>query len=146
MARTFFMARSRASTLALLRVMTGLMFMQHGVQKLLGWLVRPARRAGHTAGADVAGGLAGVLKVFGGVLLAWACLTPAGGVPALGDYGVGVLPGARARGFWPILNGGELAALYCFSSVSFPPRRRPLQHRRAMERRTPNLSRMDFAR
>jgi putative oxidoreductase len=113
MARSFFMSPFEASTLALLRVVAALMLMQHGVQKLFGWLVPPDRPAQPLELLSQRG-LAGVLEVFGGVLLAIGLFTRPVAFILSGLMAFAYFLSHAPDGFWPILNRGELAALYCF--------------------------------
>ncbi|MCY1046067.1 DoxX family protein [Corallococcus sp. bb12-1] len=97
---------------ALLRIMAGLMFMQHGLQKLFGMF------GGVPAGAPafVVYG-AGIIEFVGGALVAIGFLTGpaafiASGTMAFAFFLGHVIP---AKGnLIPIANQGELAALYCF--------------------------------
>ena len=59
--RTTFEQKARVVTLNLLRIVTGLLFAQHGAQKLFGWL--GGRQAESLFSLM---GLAGVLELFGG--------------------------------------------------------------------------------
>jgi putative oxidoreductase len=67
--RQFFMHRFEEAALALLRVISGLMLMQHGVQKLFGELGGWRGTPGATAPLLSQSGLAGVLEVFVAPLL-----------------------------------------------------------------------------
>lgn len=104
---------TRQVGLTLLRVVPALLFMQHGAQKLFG-LLGGAGPEGGTVELISWLGLAGVLEFFGGLMLVvgiWTRLVA--GILALEmviAYSVAHAP----RGFWPILNGGELALLYLF--------------------------------
>lgn len=113
MARTFFMARYENATLALLRVMAALMLMQHGVQKMFGWLLPPDRQA-QAFDLFSQRGVAGVLEVFGGLLLAVGLFTRPVAFVLSGLLAFAYFLSHAPDGFWPILNRGELAALYCF--------------------------------
>jgi len=94
---------------AALRVVAGLLFAQHGVQKLFGWL---------TDSPPVAllsqRGLAGVIETFGGLLIALGAFTTPVAFLASGQMAVAYFQAHAPRGFWPIQNGGELAVLFCF--------------------------------
>lgn len=93
--------------LNLLRIGAGLLFMQHGVQKLFGWL-----DGGQVAELVSQRGLAGVLEVFGGALIVMGVLTrPVALILAI-EMLWAYLQAHLPRSFWPILNGGELAFLY----------------------------------
>jgi putative oxidoreductase len=113
MARSFFMSPFEASTLALLRLVAALMLMQHGVQKLFGWLVPPDRPAQPLELLSQRG-LAGVLEVLGGTLLALGLFTRPVAFILSGLMAAAYFLSHAPDGFWPILNRGELAALYCF--------------------------------
>ena len=100
--------------LLLLRVVAGAMVMQHGGQKLFGF----PPSAGHPfAGAPELLSkvwIAGVLELFGGLLLVLGLLTRIVGFLLAGELAVAYFTVHAPRGFFPILNQGELAALYCF--------------------------------
>ncbi|SRR5690606_16209389 len=99
------------TTHGILRIVAGLLFMQHGVQKLFGWLGGFGPEGG-TAPLFSMFGLAGVLEVFGGLLIVLGLFTRPVAlvliVEMLAAYIIAHLP----QGFWPILNGGEPALLY----------------------------------
>lgn len=120
--RAFFMSRFEEPTLALLRVMAGLMFMQHGVQKLFGWLGGWRGDPGATAPLVSLSGLAGVLEVFGGALFVLGLFTRPVAFILSGMMAVAYFRAHAPDGFWPILNRGELAALYCFVYFYFSAR------------------------
>ena len=145
MERTFFMSRYENVTLALLRVVAGLMLMQHGVQKLFGWLVPPDRPAAPLELISQRG-LGGVLEVFGGLLVALGLFTRPVAFILSGMMAVAYFQVHAPQGFWPILNGGELAALYCFVFLFLSARGAgPYSIDGIMERRRSN-PRFDFAR
>ena len=89
------------------RVLVGLMFMQHGAQKLFGAF------GGNAVGTYFSlFGLAGFIEFFGGLLIAFGLLTRLAAF-----LGMCVMIGAWAivhipKGFVPIVNGGELAAMF----------------------------------
>lgn len=99
-----------------LRIMAGLLFMQHGAQKLFGWL---GGMGGSGASADLMSqmGLAGLIEFFGGLLIALGLFTVPVALVALLEMLVAYFQAHLPQGFWPILNGGELALL--FASVWF---------------------------
>lgn len=145
-ARTFFMARFQDATLALLRVMAGLFFMQHGVQKLFGGLGGWRGEPGATAPLMSQAGLAGVLEVFGGLLIVLGLFTRPVAFLLSGMMAVAYFQAHAPRAFWPILNGGELAALFCFVFLYFSARGAgPYSIDGMLERRRSQV-RMDFAR
>ena len=108
--------RDRWTDLALLalRVVAGLMLAQHGVGKLFGWLLPPDRAFTGAPELLSRTWFAGVLEVFGGLLLALGLFTRPVAFVLSGLMAFAYFIAHAPDGFWPILNGGELAALYCF--------------------------------
>lgn len=98
----------QAFTLNLLRIVVGILFMPHGAQKLFGVL------GGQAVPLASLMGLAGVLEFFGGLLILVGFLTRPVAFFLAGHMAVAYWMAHGSRGFWPILNQGELAALYCF--------------------------------
>lgn len=143
--RAFFMARFEESALALLRLVSGLMLMQHGVQKLFGWLVPPDRPA-QALELFSQRGLAGVLEVFGGALLAIGLFTRPVAFVLSGLMAFAYFLGHAPDGLWPILNRGELAALYCFVFFYFSARGGGAYSVDALLHRRRNEARLDFKR
>jgi putative oxidoreductase len=92
----------------LLRIVAGLMFAQHGAQKLFGGL------GGKAAPLFSLLGVAGVIELVAGVLIALGVLTGWMALLASGQMAVAYFRNHAAQGFWPVENRGELAALYCF--------------------------------
>lgn len=109
----FFMSRWEELTLLLLRVVAGLLFAQHGMQKILGWLGGMGDSGG-TAEVGTQMWVAGLLELFGGGLLMLGLFTRAVAFVLSGMMAVAYFQAHAPNGFWPILNRGELAALYCF--------------------------------
>jgi putative oxidoreductase len=145
MARTFFMSRYENATLALLRVVTGLFLMQHGVQKLFGWLVPPDRPGGPVELVSQRG-LAGVLEVFGGAMFVVGLFTRPVAFILSGMLAVAYFQQHAPDGFWPILNRGELAALFCFVFFYFSAKGGGPYSVDAMLDRRRADSRLDFTR
>ena len=106
-------------THALLRIMTGALFMQHGVQKLFGLLLAPDRPWTGAPPMFSQFWFAGVLEVFGGALIVLGLFTRPVAFLLAGQMAVAYFQVHFPQGFWPILNGGELAALYCFLYLYF---------------------------
>lgn len=105
--------------LAALRIVAGFLFMQHGVQKLFGLLL-PADRP-FTGAPDMFTQMwiAGVLEVFGGLLIVLGLFTRPVAFVLAGEMAVAYFKSHFPQGFWPILNRGELAALYSFIFLTF---------------------------
>ena len=93
---------------ALLRIVAGLLFACHGAQKLFGVL------GGQRASLMTQMGLAGVIEFFGGLMIAVGAFTGVAAFIASGEMAVAYFQAHQPRGNFPIQNGGELAALYCF--------------------------------
>ena len=117
----FFMSRFEEITLALLRVVAGLMFMQHGAQKLLG-AFGGMGGSGATAQFPSQMWIAGVLELVGGLLIALGLFTHVVAFLLAGQMAVAYFQAHAPNGFWPIQNQGELAALYCFVFLYFSAR------------------------
>jgi putative oxidoreductase len=97
---------------ALMRIVAGLLFLQHGAQKLFGLL--GGFGDGGTAPLFSQMGLAGIIEFFGGLLIAFGLLASWAAFVASGEMAVAYFMAHAPQGFFPIQNRGELAALYCF--------------------------------
>jgi putative oxidoreductase len=104
--------------LAVLRIITGLLFMQHGLQKMFHF-----PDAGHHPEPFVIlsiAGIAGVLETFGGAAIVLGLFTRGVAFVLAGEMAVAyfafhlqALAGGW-RGFFPVINGGDSAILFCF--------------------------------
>jgi putative oxidoreductase len=101
--------------LALLRIVTGVLFFMHGSAKLLGFPEEVARAVPLFS----LSGLAGALEVAGGVLMAIGLWTRPVAFILAGEMAFAYFMGHAGRGFWPIVNKGELAATWCFLFLYF---------------------------
>ena len=102
------MSRFEGVALALLRVVVAFLFAQHAVQKLFGAL------GGHAVPLASRLGAAGVIELIGSALIFLGLFTRATALILCGEMAVAYFTAHAPRGFWPIMNGGELAVLYCF--------------------------------
>ena len=100
--------------LSLLRIVTGTAFMQHGVQKLFGLLLPPDQPWNGAPAALSQMWFGGVLEVFGGALIVLGLFTRPVAFLLSGMMAVAYFQAHFPRGFWPVLNGGESAVLFCF--------------------------------
>jgi putative oxidoreductase len=100
--------------LAALRVMAGLMLVQHGVQKWLGLLLPPDRRWNGAPELLSRPGFSGVLELVGGALLAIGLFSRPVAFLLSGLMAFAYFLTHAPDDFWPILNRGELAAPNCF--------------------------------
>jgi putative oxidoreductase len=96
--------------LSVLRIVAGFLFAAHGMQKVLGFPV-PARAA---FDLFTLSGVAGALELVGGALLVIGLFTRPVAFVLSGQMAVAYFLAHAPRAFWPIANGGELAALYSF--------------------------------
>jgi putative oxidoreductase len=96
--------------LALLRIVAGFTFTLHGAQKFgaLGGL------GGHAAATLSMLWFAGVLEIVGGPLIILGLFTRPVAFILCGEMAVAYFTVHIHRGFWPLLNGGEITVLYCF--------------------------------
>ncbi len=92
----------------LLRIVAGFLFFQHGLPKLFEGFGRPPAELMSQMG------LAGIIEVCGGALIAVGLFTSPVAFIASGEMAVAYFQAHVPRGLWPVANGGELAALYCF--------------------------------
>ena len=95
-------------TYAVMRLVVGACFALHGAQKLFGVL------GGSKVALVSQMGVAGVVELLGGLLVAIGLLSGWAAFVASGQMAVAYFTVHFGRGFWPIANGGELAVLYCF--------------------------------
>ena len=92
----------------LARVVIGFLYACHGAQKLFG--VLGGTRELH----DPMGLIAGIVEFGGGFLIVLGLFARVAAFLASGEMAVAYFKVHAPRGFWPILNGGERAAFYCF--------------------------------
>jgi putative oxidoreductase len=100
----------RPRMLAVLRVVTGLLFLEHGSQKLLGFPAGP-----HPMPELFSlFGFSGVLELVGGALILLGLFTRPVAFLLAGEMAFAYFMGHAPRGFFPVNNGGDAAILYCF--------------------------------
>ena len=102
------------TTHALLRVMAGLLLMQHGVQKLFGLLIAEGRPWNGAPPMFSQFWFAGILETFGGALIVLGLFTRPMAFLLSGEMAVIFFQAHFPRSFWPVLNGGENVVLFCF--------------------------------
>lgn len=119
----------------LLRIVAGLLFLEHGTAKLLHFP--------HVAAFDHLSPLimaAGVIELVGGALVTVGLFTRIAAFIMSGEMAAAYFMAHAPHGFFPVLNGGELAVLYCFTFLffaaagagalsldgAFAPRRKPV--------------------
>jgi putative oxidoreductase len=101
--------------LSVLRIMSALLFMEHGTLKILGFPAsdRPAMELLSL------GGIAGFFELFGGALLFLGLFTRPVAFLLSGVMAFAYFIAHAPRSFFPILNGGDAAILYCFVFLYF---------------------------
>lgn len=112
------LARYRGPAHAILRIGAGLLFMQHGAQKLFGWF-GGVDGGGATVDLISQFGLAGVLEFFGGLMIVLGFLTrPVAAILCI-EMVVAYFIAHVPSGLVPIQNQGELALLYALIWLYF---------------------------
>jgi putative oxidoreductase len=102
--------------LSILRIAAALFFLQHGFAKLLGF-----PHVAYFDGLELFSliGLAGVLEIVGSVLLLVGLFTRPVAFILSGEMAVAYFTAHAPASFFPLLNQGELAALYSFIFLYF---------------------------
>jgi putative oxidoreductase len=103
-----FLGKHSERIYAVMRIVVGFLFACHGAQKLFGVL------GGNIETGDPEGLVAGLIELIGGGLVALGLFAGVAAFIASGEMAVAYFKAHAPRGFWPIQNHGELAALYCF--------------------------------
>lgn len=96
--------------LSALRIVAGLLFLEHGTQKLLGF---PPGEGARSAALTLPW-LAAVIELFAGALLTLGLLTRPAALIASGEMAFAYWMAHASRGPFPVNNGGDAAILYCF--------------------------------
>jgi putative oxidoreductase len=113
------MDRAKAITWFLLRVVAGLLFLQAGGMKILGWFGGvPAEHGGRPALLSQIG-IGGLLELFGGAAVLLGAWTRPVAFILSGEMAVAYFQFHQPHGFWPIQNHGEPAVLFCFIFLLF---------------------------
>jgi putative oxidoreductase len=97
---------------AALRIITGLLFLQHGTAKLLKFPVTDMFKDGVQLFSMM--GVAGILELVGGILIIIGLYTRITAFVLAGFMAVAYFMAHAPSGFFPILNFGELAIMFCF--------------------------------
>jgi len=98
--------------LSILRIIAGLMLLEHGTAKLLKFPVVPSMANLNMSSLP---GIAGYFELVGGALLVLGLFSRPAAFIMSGMTAVAYFSAHAPRGFFPILNGGELAIVYCFA-------------------------------
>src|ERR1700730_3025160 len=98
--------------LSVLRIVVGVLYMEHGLAKILDFPHQPNHAP--YAVFTLNPGLQGLLELVGGLLLALDLFSRTVAFILAGNMAVAYFIAHAPRGFFPLLNGGELAIVYCF--------------------------------
>jgi putative oxidoreductase len=110
-----FVSTWSSRVLSVLRIVAGFMFMSHGMRKILGFPVAqpPSFHLWSLSG------VAGILELVGGALLLLGLFTRPVAFILSGEMAFAYFLAHAPHGFWPLVNRGELAVLYCFVFLYF---------------------------
>ena len=108
-------SRLIAKALAMLRIVTSLLFLQHGMTKILSWPVSSASDPREWSLLWVAG----MLELFGSLFLLIGLLTRPVAFVLAGEMAIAYWMVHAPRGPFPMLNDGEGAILFCFIFLLF---------------------------
>jgi putative oxidoreductase len=100
-----------------LRIVTGLLFLQHGLTKLFRFPLTDYFKDGVELFSLM--GAAGLLELVGGILIILGLFTRLTAFVLAGFMAVAYFMAHAPQGFFPILNQGELAIMYCFVFLYF---------------------------
>ncbi len=111
--------RMVTTTIFLLRVVAGLIFMQAGGMKIFDWFGGiPAEMGGHPKFMSQVW-FAGMLELLGGGLVMLGLFTRPAAFIVAGEMAVAYFQFHFPQGFWPTQNHGESAVLFCFIFLFF---------------------------
>ena len=102
-------ATSSPYLLSILRIITAFLFMEHGSMKLLGY----PQPMGDIPLLSLMG-VAGTLELVGGFMILIGIFTRPAAFILSGEMAFAYFMAHAPNGFWPVLNHGEPAVLYCF--------------------------------
>jgi len=99
---------------AAFRIVAGLLFAQHGAQKLFGWLGGMGQDGGSAPFLSLMF-FAGLIEFFGGLLIAVGFKASWVAFIGSGEMAVAYFMAHASNALFPIQNRGEIAVLYCFA-------------------------------
>ncbi len=112
-----FLDRHAALLLSVLRIVAGLLFLEHGCQKLLGFPpLSPEMAAMHVPDTfKLVLMAAGAIELVGGALITLGLFSRVAAFICSGEMAIAYWIGHFPRGgFFPAVNGGDAAILFCF--------------------------------
>jgi putative oxidoreductase len=101
--------RYEPQVLALLRIVTGLLFLEHALSKFFSFPIPFPMQPVPTLFLA-----AGIVELVAGALVTVGLFTRVAAFIASGEMAIGYFYGHFPKGFWPLVNGGEGAILFCF--------------------------------
>ena len=104
--------------LSILRIVAAFLFIQFGTAKLFA-MPGPLMPGGGTVPVGSLVWFAGVIESVGGVLLLFGLCTRPVAFIVSGEMAVAYFHGHAPHGFWPVLNGGHPAVMFCFVWLYF---------------------------
>ena len=107
------LSKFSAQIYALLRIVSGLMFAMHGSQKLFGW------PSGQPMTGDPMMLTAAIIEFVGGLMIGLGLGTRIAAFIASGEMAVAYFMVHAKSSFYPLINHGELAVVYCFLFLYF---------------------------
>jgi putative oxidoreductase len=102
--------------LSVLRIVAAFLFIAHGTQKLFGF---PSLEPRPGVVLNSLRGLASILEIVGGTLMFFGLFTRPVAFLLSGEMAVAYFMAHAPRNFWPLLNRGEPAVLFCFIWLYF---------------------------
>lgn len=103
--------------LGVLRIVAGLLFLGHGLSKILDFPATPTHRP--YVLFSLVPGLAGLLETVGGILIVLGLFTRPVAFILSGEMAFAYFMSHAPKSFYPIVNGGEAAILYSFVFLYF---------------------------
>ena len=103
------LSRWQPQILALLRIVAGLLFVEHATSKFFNF---PVPFPVHPLPPMLVA--AGAIELIAGLLVTFGLFTRLAAFIASGEMAVGYFIGHASKGFWPVANMGEGAILFCF--------------------------------
>lgn len=104
----------RPRALSVLRIITGLMIIEHGMGKIIGFPAYPAYANVQPMSLI---GAAGFIELIGGALLILGLLTQPAAFILAGEMAFAYFMVHAPKSFYPLINGGTLAIIYCFACL-----------------------------
>lgn len=102
---------------AILRIIVGLLFLEHGTTKLFGFPM--TTQSGHYVFLTLNPGIQALIEFIGGILITLGLWTRPAAFILCGDMAVAYFMAHAPRSFFPLVSGGQGAVLFCFIFLFF---------------------------